>query len=49
MLVPGLIYIYKYSFFPRSVEEWNELPQTIIEAANTEAFKLALRAQARPH
>ena len=43
------IYIYKYSFFPRSVEEWNELPQTIIEAANTEAFKLALRAQARPN
>ena len=43
------IYIYKYSFFPRSVEEWNELPETIIEAANTEAFKLALRAQARPH
>ena len=29
--------------------EWNELPETIIEAANTEAFKLALRAQARPH
>ena len=39
--------IYKYSFFPRSVKEWNELPETIIEAANTEAFKLALRAQAR--
>ena len=41
--------IYKYSFFPRSVKEWNKLPETIIEAANTEAFKLALRAQARPH
>ena len=41
--------IYKYSFFPRSVKEWNELPETIIEAANTEAFKLALRAQARFH
>ena len=41
--------IYKYSFFPRSVKEWNELPETIIEAANTEAFKLALRAQARPN
>ena len=41
--------IYKYNFFPRSVKEWNELPETIIEAANTEAFKLALRAQARPH
>ena len=41
--------IYKYSFFPRSVKEWNELPETTIEAANTEAFKLALRAQARPH
>ena len=41
--------IYKYSFFPRSVKEWNKLPETIIEAANTEAFKLAFRAQARPH
>ena len=41
--------VYKHSFFPRSVKEWNELPETIIEAANTEAFKLALRAQARPH
>ena len=41
--------IYKYSFFPRSVKEWNELPETIIEAANKEAFKLALRAQARPN
>ena len=30
-------------------QEWNELPETIIEAANTEAFKLALRAQARLH
>ena len=34
--------ISKYSFFPRSVKEWNELPETIIiEAANTGAFKLA--------
>ena len=41
--------IYKYSFFPRSVKEWNELPETIIEGANTETFKLALRALARPH
>ena len=41
--------IYKYSFFPTSVKEWNELPETIIEAANSEAFKLALRAQARFH
>ena len=41
--------IYKRSFFARSVKEWNKLPETIVEAANTEAFKLALRAQARPH
>ena len=39
MLVTGLMYI----------KEWNDLPETIIEATNTEAFKLALRAQARPH
>ena len=51
MLVAGLIHnYYEYSFFPRSTKEWNELPKTIIiEAANTEAFKLALRVQARPH
>ena len=30
-------------------QEWNELPETIMEAANTEAFKLALRAQASLH
>ena len=30
-------------------KKWNELPEAIIEAANTEAFKLALRAQARLH
>ena len=28
--------------------EWNELPETIIEAANTEAFKLALRPRPVP-
>ena len=33
--------IYKYSFFSRTVKEWNELPEAIIAAANTEAFKLA--------
>ena len=48
MLAAGLIYI-NIAFFPRSIKEWNELPETIIEAANTEAFKFALRAQARPH
>ena len=32
----------------RYVKEWKDLPETI-EAANTEALKLALRAQARPH
>ena len=48
MLVAGLIYI-NIAFFPRSVKEWNELSETIIEAANTEAVKLALRAKARHH
>ena len=33
----------------RSIKEWNKLTKTIIEAANTEAFTLALKAQARPH
>ena len=41
--------VYIYSFFPRCIKEWNDLPETIIEATNIEAFKLALRAQARPH
>ena len=30
------------------LKKWNELPETIIEAANTEAFKLALRARPGP-
>ena len=33
----------------RSINEWNKLIETIIEAANTEAFTLALRAQAKHH
>ena len=47
MLVAGLVYI--NIAFLLGVKEWNKLPETIIEAANTEAFKLALRTQARPH
>ena len=40
MLVAGPMYMNK-AFF----QEWNQLPESIIEAANTEVFKLALRAQ----
>ena len=42
--------IYKYSFFPHPLKNGTNFPNgTIIEATNTEAVKLALRAQARPH
>ena len=34
--------VYKYSFLPRTVQEWNNLSPVIIEAPSTEAFKAAL-------
>ncbi len=33
---------FKYSFFPRTVGSWNELPNTVISAPSAQAFKEAL-------
>jgi len=33
---------YKYSFFPRTVPEWNELPQDTINQPSTDSFKQSL-------
>lgn len=33
---------YKYSFFPRTVPEWNNLDQCVIDCESVEAFKAAL-------
>ena len=35
---------YKYSFFPRTTRDWNELPNTTVNAPSVEAFKNRLRA-----
>ena len=35
---------YKYSFFPRTVLEWNQLPETTVKATTLEAFKSQLVA-----
>lgn len=35
---------YKHSFFPRTVIEWNRLPDTIVKASTVEAFKAAILA-----
>lgn len=34
--------IYKQSFFPRTIMDWNNLPNNIIESQSTTSFKLAL-------
>ena len=35
---------YKYSFFPRTLRDWDELPQATIELPNLEQFKGAIGA-----
>ena len=34
--------VYQQSFFPRTVPEWNGLPQRVVDCESTEAFKAAL-------
>ena len=33
---------YKNSFFPRTISEWNELPDSVVDAPNIETFKTRL-------
>ena len=35
---------FKFSFFPRTVIEWNQLPQPVVMVPSSEAFKSALAA-----
>ena len=34
---------YKYSFFPRTIILWNQLPPPVIAAPDLDAFKVAIR------
>ena len=34
---------HKYSFFPRTITEWNSLPETTVKATSTQAFKSQLQ------
>jgi hypothetical protein len=34
---------YKYSFFPRTITQWNSLPDTAVSATTLDAFKAALK------
>ena len=36
---------YKNSFFPRTITEWNRLPENTVQALSTEAFKNQLELQ----
>ena len=35
---------YKNSFFPRTISEWNELPESVVSAQSLEIFKAKLRS-----
>ena len=39
---------YKYSFFPRTIPEWNHIPSSIADAPSLDSFKQGLLAAARP-
>ena len=34
---------HQYSFFPRTVREWNHLPQVVVQLGTKEAFRSAIR------
>ena len=36
---------HRHSFFPRTIPEWNALPETIIQAPSIQVFKTALQLQ----
>lgn len=36
------INVYKYSFFPRTIMEWNALPPSTLDICNVEGFKSAI-------
>ena len=36
--------LFKYSFFPRTIVQWNNLPKEVVNAGNLSQFKAALVA-----
>ena len=34
--------VYKYSYFPRTISDWNSLPSSVIDSNTIEGFKTAL-------
>ena len=38
---------YKYSFYPRTIKDWNQLPASTINAPSIETFKRKLKAPSR--
>ena len=34
--------IFKFSYFPRTIKEWNELPEHIVTSSSVEIFKSKL-------
>ena len=39
-----IVTVYKMTFFPRTIQDWNKLPSTITDIQEIEAFKTALHA-----
>ena len=34
--------VYKYSFFPRTILDWNDLQSNVLDVASIESFKAAI-------
>ena len=41
--------VYKQSFFPRTIHDWNKLSTSITDTSDIEVFKAALHAQVAAH
>ena len=44
--IPAVQSVYKYSFFPRTIQDWNSLPTYVTDCTSLEEFKAAMTTAA---
>ena len=44
--IPAVQCVYKYSFFPRTIQDWNSLPTYVTDCTSLEEFKAAMTTAA---
>jgi len=47
--IDGKNLVFKHSFFPRTIREWNNLPDSVVKASSVESFKTSLQVHQHQH